>query len=79
MIISMKCPRCGASMVPGYLRIAAETAYVVSMQSLESSPLQVSICLGCGHIELQALCPENLTRQDITDQEICRSMPAERY
>lgn len=79
MIAAMECPRCGASVVPGYLRLGTDSVYVASMQSLEISSLGVLICLGCGHIELQAVNPEKLAREDITDEEIRRYTPAERY
>jgi hypothetical protein len=67
---SFQCPHCGTLMVQGTLRGLGETIHVETLQSLEDSPLRALICLACGHVELQAIRPENLTRHDITDEEL---------
>lgn len=69
-LVSEQCPRCGSQMVPGCLQAAVEIVHVGSLQSLEDSPLEALICLACGHVELQATCPENLVRQDISEEKL---------
>jgi hypothetical protein len=64
----MLCPRCGMKMVLGYLASSGERIFIQSDQSLDDSSLQALICTDCGYVELQAVCPEVLSRHDLSDQ-----------
>jgi predicted RNA-binding Zn-ribbon protein involved in translation (DUF1610 family) len=64
------CPRCGAGMIPGHLRDVDKTVYVESLRSHTSSALQALICPTCGHVELEAIQPENLAHRDMSDEEL---------
>ena len=66
----MKCPHCGTKMILGYLGVPEKRVNVHSEQSLKSSPLQAVICPDCGHVELQAISPEDLARHDYPDEEV---------
>lgn len=59
-------------MVPGCMYAAKEPIYISTLQSLESSSLEVLICLDCGHVELWALELEKLARQDISAKDLDR-------
>jgi hypothetical protein len=65
-----KCARCGTEMIGGYLKVPVDTVFINSWQSCKSSNLQAQICPVCGHVELQATCPQDLARHDISDEEL---------
>jgi ribosomal protein L32 len=64
-----RCPRCGTETIPGYLRVPGDTVYIQSERSRRFSALQAVICPGCGHVELRATCPEDLSRHERPDEE----------
>jgi hypothetical protein len=68
--VATQCPRCGSQMIQGSLKGPVETIHIESVQSLEDSPLQALICCACGHVELQATCPDRLAHHDISDEEL---------
>jgi predicted RNA-binding Zn-ribbon protein involved in translation (DUF1610 family) len=71
----MKCPLCGTETIRGYLRVPGDTVYIQSERSLRFSALQAVICPDCGHVALQAICPEDLSRQDRPDEEPIDEFP----
>lgn len=75
--VPVLCPRCGRKMVPGYLTSARDRIFVQSEQSLDDSSLQALICTDCGHVELQAVCPEALSHHNFSDQELGDEFSAE--
>lgn len=66
----IKCPRCGIEMIEGSLREASESIYVTSHKSMDSSVLRAFICPKCGHVELVAVEPERLEREDVDAMEM---------
>ena len=68
--IPVLCSCCGTELIQGCLRVPMDRVYVESPQSCESSLLQALVCPVCGHVELQAIQPENLVDHDISDEEI---------
>ncbi|MBN1815278.1 MAG: hypothetical protein JXA14_25825 [Anaerolineae bacterium] len=57
-------------MIAGHLKHPANTIFIESMCSSESSALEAWICPERGHVELQATHPKDLAHQDIPDEDL---------
>jgi hypothetical protein len=68
--IDLCCPHCRTTLVKGYLKDIRDPVHIETLRSLGRSDLQALICPTCGHVELQALHPENLMHRDISDQDL---------
>lgn len=64
------CPRCGMKMVAGHLASSWGKVFIESEQSQDDSSLQALICTDCGHVELQAVCPDALAHHNFPDAEL---------
>lgn len=57
-------------MLAGSLTVTVDPVQVVTPHSLEESRLEALICSVCGYIELWAKELENLSRNDISDEDL---------
>lgn len=64
------CPKCGAAMLNGSLTVTVDPVQVVTLNSFIESELEALICSVCGFIELRAAEVENLTREDISEEDL---------
>jgi predicted RNA-binding Zn-ribbon protein involved in translation (DUF1610 family) len=64
------CPRCGTAMLIGRLQDPVNVIYIESLCSLKSSSLHAWVCPACGHVDLQAVDPQNLACHDISDENL---------
>ena len=68
--IPVLCSCCETEMIQGCLKVPIDRVYIESSQSREGSLLHALVCPVCGHVELQAIHPENLIDHDISDEEL---------
>jgi hypothetical protein len=64
------CLRCKTPMLAGHLKEATKIIHIQSLHSLEHCSLHAWICPACGHVELQAIHPEDLAHNDVSDEDL---------
>jgi hypothetical protein len=64
------CPRCNIPMLTGHLKEAVNVVHIESVHSLRHCSLRAWICPACGHVELQAIHPQDLARNDLSDEDL---------